>query len=50
MNNLTFAQEKFNITIDRIRYFIRYAFKNVFNFVNSTSIINYKNLTIVKIY
>ena len=39
MNNLTFAQEKFNITIDRIRYFIRYAFKNVFNFVNSTSTI-----------
>ena len=48
MNNLTFAQEKLNITIDG--YFIRYAFKNVFNFVNSTSIINYKNLTIVKIY
>jgi len=41
MNNLTFAQEKLNITIDRIRirYFIRYAFKNVFNFVNSTSTI-----------
>ena len=47
MNNLTFAQEKLNITIDG--YFIRYAFKNVFNFVNSTSTIKYKNM-IVKLY